>query len=71
MCEQKDLLLLVSPTKRGKSATPTQQLEILQKAQSLEKQNPTRDPVSSPLLSGRWSLLYVGKTDCYAAVELT
>eukprot|EP00884_Botryococcus_braunii_P018607 jgi/Botrbrau1/542/Bobra.0010s0017.1 len=41
---KKDLLTLCSTTNRGKSAPAAQQLEILQKAKSLESLNPTKDP---------------------------
>lgn len=59
---QKDLITICSTTNRGKSATAAEQYDILLKSESLESMNPTNDPVSSPLLSGRWSLLYVGNT---------
>ena len=51
----------MAATKRGKKATPKQQTEILNLAEQLEKKNPTSDPALSPLISGRWSLLYIGK----------
>ena len=58
---QNELKKAVAATKRGKKATPQQQTEILNLAEQLEKKNPTSDPALSPLISGRWSLLYIGK----------
>jgi hypothetical protein len=42
--------------------------------QELEVQNPTADPINSPLFSGRWALLYTAainekKSDKYAGTE--
>jgi hypothetical protein len=31
--------------------------------QELEVQNPTADPINSPLFSGRWALLYTAAVD--------
>jgi PAP_fibrillin len=37
-----------------------QQEAILEAARSLEALNPTDSPATSPLINGRWSLLYQG-----------
>ncbi|CAL5227493.1 g10474 [Coccomyxa viridis] len=55
-----ELKRAVANTRRGKKATVEQQKEILRRVMALEAQNPTKDPASSPLLSGNWSLLYTG-----------
>ncbi|KAK9814967.1 hypothetical protein WJX73_003488 [Symbiochloris irregularis] len=47
-------------TKRGKLAGPEQQAEILRLVLELEAASPTRDPATSDLINGRWSLLYTG-----------
>lgn len=51
-------------SQRGKKATQTQQEAILQAAKSLEGLNPTDSPATSPLINGRWSLLYQGRSAC-------
>lgn len=52
------LLQIAASTGRGEFATPTQK----EKAESLiaiiEAQNPTAEPANSPLVNGRWELLY-------------
>lgn len=58
---QSDLKRAVANTRRGKKATIEQQKEILQQVEALEAQNPTKNPARSPLLSGKWSLLYNGE----------
>ncbi len=58
---QSELKRAVANTRRGKKATVEQQKEILRRVMALEAQNPTKDPASSPLLSGNWSLLYTGR----------
>jgi PAP_fibrillin len=49
-------------SQRGKKSTQTQQEVILQAAKALEALNPTDSPATSPLINGRWSLLYQGGT---------
>ncbi|XP_024369799.1 probable plastid-lipid-associated protein 4, chloroplastic isoform X1 [Physcomitrium patens] len=53
----------VTNTNRGKTATNEQRLYIFSLLQELESQNPTIDPVNSPLFSGRWALLYTAPVD--------
>lgn len=50
-------------TQRGRKATQQQQAAILEAAKSLEALNPTDSPATSPLINGRWSLLYQGEPD--------
>lgn len=47
-------------TQRGRSADDRQQAAILEAARALEALNPTASPGTSPLINGRWSLLYQG-----------
>jgi hypothetical protein len=64
-----DLLDLSFETKRGLEATPEQAEKILDIFAKLEKLNPTRKPLKSPLINGDWSLDYstsdsiIGKGD--------
>ena len=57
---QSELKRAVANTRRGKSATIDQQKDILRRVEALEVHNPTKDPATSPLISGKWSLLYTG-----------
>ena len=59
---QESLKRAVASTRRGKTATPQQQADIIQKIEQLEAANPTHDPAFSKLLSGDWSLLYNGNS---------
>jgi len=52
------LLDYVKPLARGLTATPEQKEEVDALASALEKLNPTRKPLASPLLNGRWRLEY-------------
>lgn len=64
-----DLLQLSKETKRGITATPDQKRKILDLFQKLERLNPTRKPLKSPLINAKWSLEYstsdsiIGKGD--------
>ena len=64
-----DLLQLSKETKRGIEATPAQKEQILDLFQKLERLNPTRKPLQSPLINADWSLEYstsdsiIGKGD--------
>mmetsp|Transcript_97923 Transcript_97923/g.281717 ORF Transcript_97923/g.281717 Transcript_97923/m.281717 type:complete len:192 (-) Transcript_97923:54-629(-) len=66
---KRELLQLSKQTKRGIEATPAQQEKILDLFQKLERLNPTRKPLQSPLLNADWSLEYstsdsiIGKGD--------
>mmetsp|Transcript_61404 Transcript_61404/g.176782 ORF Transcript_61404/g.176782 Transcript_61404/m.176782 type:complete len:193 (+) Transcript_61404:35-613(+) len=64
-----ELLELSSETMRGITATPEQAKRIEDLFGKLEKLNPTRKPLKSPLVNGDWSLEYstsdsiIGKGD--------
>jgi PAP_fibrillin len=64
-----ELLKLSKETKRGIDASPDQEKRIKTAFERLEKLNPTRNPLKSPLVNGDWSLEYttagylVGKGD--------
>jgi hypothetical protein len=57
---QAEVIRSVANTKRGKAASTEKQRDILQKVVALEAMQPTKNPALSPLISGRWSLLYTG-----------
>jgi hypothetical protein len=61
MLLQSSLRRAVGPTRRGKRASGAQQREILRQVEALEALDPTPDPARSPLLAGRWALLYTGE----------
>lgn len=69
-----ELLDLASQTKRGLVATPEQTKRIQELFVRLEKLNPTRQPLKSPLLNADWSLEYttsdsiLGKGDVFPKV---
>ncbi|GAQ81050.1 hypothetical protein KFL_000690280 [Klebsormidium nitens] len=71
--EQKAAILkVVANTNRGKNTTAWQRRQILDLIESVEPQNPTPDPIRSPLISGTWSLLYTASTKeefTYAGTE--
>jgi hypothetical protein len=52
------LLLIVSSSGRGELATAAQKEQVFMLIDHLEKQNPTPQPTNSPLIQGRWELLY-------------
>ncbi|KAG1654652.1 hypothetical protein FOA52_010280 [Chlamydomonas sp. UWO 241] len=53
-----ELLDLITPLKRGASASPDDKDAVEAAAAALEALNPTRSPLSSPLVNGGWELLY-------------
>jgi len=59
---KRELLKLCANTDRGKSADDTTSKQVLKLIEELEQLNPTPDPASSSLVSGKWSLLYTGST---------
>lgn len=71
---KQQLLDLAVQTNRGLTATPQQTQEIQQLFTRLEKLNPTRQPLKSPLLNADWSLEYttsdsiIGKGDPFPKV---
>lgn len=60
MSAQEKVIRATANTKRGKIAGPEQQADILRLVLDLEAASPTRDPATSDLINGRWSLLYTG-----------
>ena len=52
------LLDLTSATKRGAEASEEQTLQIEEAIQALEKLNPNKAALASPLLNGKWELVY-------------
>ena len=71
---KKELLDLAVQTKRGLVATPQQTKRIQELFVALEKLNPTRQPLKSPLINADWSLEYttsdsiVGKGDLFPKI---
>lgn len=55
---KEELLEAIGPLDRGAEATPEDQYRVDQIAQELEAINPTKEPLRSPLLNGKWELLY-------------
>ncbi|KAL7125073.1 hypothetical protein ABFS83_14G091300 [Erythranthe nasuta] len=55
---KEELLEAIAPLDRGAEATPEEQQTIDQIARKLEAINPTKEPLKSSLLSGKWELIY-------------
>jgi hypothetical protein len=55
---KQELLDLIAPLKRGLTATEDDAAAVEAAASALEKLNPTRNPLASPLINGQWELLY-------------
>ncbi|KAL3635267.1 putative plastid-lipid-associated protein 4, chloroplastic [Castilleja foliolosa] len=55
---KEELLEAIAPLDRGAEATPEDQLTIDQIVRKLESVNPTKEPLKSKLLDGKWELLY-------------
>ena len=52
------ILSLADETKRGLEATPEQKEEMKQLFSKLERLNPTKNPLKSEKVNGKWSLKY-------------
>lgn len=52
------LLKIAASTGRGEFATASQKDQAAELIASMELQNPTPEPTNSPLINGRWELLY-------------
>lgn len=52
------LLQIAASTGRGEFATASQKDQAAELIASMELQNPTPEPTNSPLINGRWELLY-------------
>lgn len=59
---KEDLLQAVQPLDRGADASPDDQQRIDQITRKLEAVNPTKEPLKSDLLSGKWELIYTTST---------
>ncbi|XP_021724502.1 probable plastid-lipid-associated protein 4, chloroplastic [Chenopodium quinoa] len=55
---KEELLMAIEPLDRGADATPDDQLWIDQLTRKLEAVNPTKEPLKSDLLNGKWELIY-------------
>ncbi|GLJ46583.1 hypothetical protein SUGI_0981720 [Cryptomeria japonica] len=55
---KEELLQAIAPLDRGANATPDDQYRVEKIAQDLEATNPTKQPLMSNLLNGKWELLY-------------
>ncbi|CAN6678577.1 unnamed protein product [Malus baccata var. baccata] len=53
-----ELLDAIAPLDRGADATPEDQQTVDQIARKLEAVNPTKEPLKSDLLNGKWELIY-------------
>ncbi|CAM6087482.1 unnamed protein product [Calypogeia fissa] len=53
-----ELQAAIAPLSRGASATQEDCERVDQIARELEKLNPTNDPLTSPLINGKWKLIY-------------
>ena len=52
------LLSFIAPLERGLLAGDEEQKEVERLATSLERINPTKDPLGSDLANGKWKLVY-------------
>ncbi|KAK8522308.1 hypothetical protein V6N13_115284 [Hibiscus sabdariffa] len=55
---KEELLEAIAPLDRGADATPEDQQRVDQLASKLEAVNPTKQPLKSELLDGKWELIY-------------
>ncbi|KAK9691263.1 hypothetical protein RND81_09G185500 [Saponaria officinalis] len=55
---KEELLEAILPLDRGADASPDDQLTIDQLTRKLEAVNPTKEPLKSDLLNGKWELIY-------------
>ena len=55
---KQELLDAIAPLDRGAAATEQDKQAVAAKFAALERLNPTPSPLASPLLNGRWRLLY-------------
>ncbi|KAJ7537938.1 hypothetical protein O6H91_11G028500 [Diphasiastrum complanatum] len=55
---KEELLEAIEGVDRGAEASPQDELLIDKIAKKLEALNPTKEPLKSPLLNGKWQLLY-------------
>ncbi|KAG0555364.1 hypothetical protein KC19_12G164400 [Ceratodon purpureus] len=55
---KKELLEAIAPLDRGAAATAEDIARVDEIARELEALNPTKEPLKSPFLNGKWELLY-------------
>ncbi|KAM7470381.1 hypothetical protein LguiA_008564 [Lonicera macranthoides] len=55
---KEELLEAIAPLDRGAEATPEDQERVDRIARKLEAVNPTKEPLKSDLLNGKWELIY-------------
>ncbi|KAJ9174616.1 hypothetical protein P3X46_013244 [Hevea brasiliensis] len=55
---KEELLEAIAPLDRGAEATPEDQQAVDEIARKLEAVNPTKEPLKSDLLNGKWELIY-------------
>nr|GMC81340.1 probable plastid-lipid-associated protein 4, chloroplastic [Ipomoea batatas] len=55
---KEELFEALAPLDRGADATPEDQEKIEQIVRKLEAANPTKEPLKSPFLNGKWELIY-------------
>lgn len=55
---KKELLEAIAPLDRGAAATAEDAARVDEIARELEALNPTKEPLMSPFLNGKWELLY-------------
>ncbi|XP_015943695.1 probable plastid-lipid-associated protein 4, chloroplastic [Arachis duranensis] len=55
---KQELLQAIAPLDRGADASPDDQQTVDQIARKLEAVNPTKEPLKSNLLDGKWELIY-------------
>eukprot|EP00250_Pteridium_aquilinum_P018597 c24132_g2_i1 orf=52-786(+) len=55
---KQELLQAIAPLDRGLDASPDDQARVDMIIQSLERLSPVKDTVTSPLINGKWELLY-------------
>lgn len=55
---KEELLEAIAPLDRGAEATPEDQQIVDQIARKLEAVNPTKEPLKSDFLNGKWELIY-------------
>lgn len=58
VCSGLQLLAVIEPLKRGLNASEEEKREVEELAQQLERLNPNPKALASPLINGRWELLY-------------
>ncbi|WCJ18258.1 Plastid-lipid associated protein PAP / fibrillin family protein [Euphorbia peplus] len=55
---KQDLLDAIAPLDRGAEATPDDQQAVEQIVRELEAVNPTKEPLKSSFINGKWELIY-------------